>query len=285
MSMAPLRLLLFASCASILLAPDAAIAEGLLDEVRRAARTRDSSHDDDDDDGHQWNWDCEDDEEDDGWGELFYAPIRFTVSAPYWLPHFALEDNWSTWPEFPAGPYADGTPGYLVIDSQAEGPTAGWSLRETFLYGTDFGDLSWSGTRIVLDTASRFGFDTSWNRWVEQRPGRDDSLMTGDFNVVVRFAQSEQLQFHSGLGVNWLADHGSGEAGFNFTYGFDWLPQRPWVVSASLDAGTLGHASFYHGQFSVGAVWRRVELFTGYDATWIGGATLDGVIGGVRFWF
>jgi hypothetical protein len=271
----------FCAAIAILLAtiPSSVFAGGVLDEVREEVEDDDR----DDDSSSDWDSDC-DDPRSELMGILL-TPVRIAVTAPWWLPYTALEDNWDTWPEFPAGPYADSHQGYLLIESPYSTPTRAWSARVTALYGTDFGDLSWAGTRIVVDTASRFGVDSSWTQWIEQRPAGDDSLATGDFNFVLRFAQSEHVQFYSGLGANWMADDGHGDAGFNFTYGLDWFPKRPWVISASLDAGTLGGARLYHGQLGIGAAWRHVELFTGYDATFIGDATLDGLIAGIRLWF
>ncbi|MFV0444957.1 MAG: hypothetical protein ACK5Q5_15395 [Planctomycetaceae bacterium] len=80
--------------------------------------------------------------------------------------------------------------------------------------------------------------------------GRRDHLWTGDCNVVFRFgrfAQSERAEFHTGVGLNWLNDPAQTDAGFNFTYGADFFPQQLWIVSTTLDAGTLGSAGLVHG--------------------------------------
>jgi hypothetical protein len=48
--------------------------------------------------------------------------------------------------------------------------------------------------------------------------------------------------FRTGLGFNWLDDPIDTNFGFNFTYGADLFPRRPWVLSATIDWGTLGEA-------------------------------------------
>ncbi len=96
--------------------------------------------------------------------------------------------------------------GYLVINPADPINTDWWSVRFSSEYGTDFDSLSRIGTRLVFDTSTRFGFDTEWNQWIESIPGGDDSLATGDFNLVYRFAQNEQIQFYSGVGANWMTD-------------------------------------------------------------------------------
>ena len=57
-----------------------------------------------------------------------------------------------------------------------------------------------------------------------------------------RFAQSPRSQWRAGIGFNWLDDPIDTNFGFNFTYGFDLFPRRPWVLSTELDWGTLGEA-------------------------------------------
>ena len=207
------------------------------------------------------------------------------LGSPWWGPHVALVDNLDIRPDFPTAPYIDGVPGHLLIHSTNLTPVRGWGGRAAAHYGTDFGDLQWSTIRLQMDTAPRFGFDAEWTHWTESTRGRNDSLDTGEVNLLYRFAQSEQLEFHTGLGVNWLADGSDGEAGINFTYGMQAFPVRPWTLRAAIDAGTLGDAGLFHFRVGAGAVWNRCELFTGYDVYRIGDVTLDGLFAGAAFWF
>ena len=112
-----------------------------------------------------------------------------------------------------------------------------------------------------------------------------DALWTGDFNVTFRFAQSKHLQMRTGLGFNYLADEIGSDFGFNFTYGSDWFPSRPWVLSADIDWGTLGHANLFHARSTVGLQFHGMEIFTGYDYYEVGNTEIRGMIGGLRFWF
>lgn len=255
---------------------------GKLDDVRdeirngpddREPRQRSRSH----------THDCDDDPPG-FFSRLMGDTVVFTTSAPWWLPRSLLEDT-GEWSTFPPAPYAEDHPGYLVIDAVDPLGTDNWSVRLSTEYGTDFGDLSRIGAHLLVDTSSRFGVETEWNQWIEASPVGDDSLATGDFNLIYRFAQHERVQFRSGLGLNWLADAGRGDIGFNFTYGVDVFPAQPLTLSAVLDVGSLGDALYFHGRSTVGVVWGPAEIFTGYDYQRIGRVNLQGLVAGVQVWF
>ena len=218
-------------------------------------------------------------------GDLIGKTLFVAASSPWWVPHVAVDDEWSDWASFPAAPYDDGHDGYLVIDTLAPIEADGFAARLWTEYGTDFDDLSRIGTRLLVDTGPRFGLDTEWNQWFERTSMGDDTLATGDANLVYRFAQHERIQFRSGLGFNWLKDSQEAEFGFNFTYGVDLFPIEPLVVSGTLDLGQIGDASFVHVRSTAGLVWKRAELFTGYDYQRIGSVDLHGLVAGLQFWF
>jgi hypothetical protein len=163
--------------------------------------------------------------------------------------------------------------------------TRNWACRLRAEYTNDFDDVSCIGAHMLLSSASRFGLDTGFDYLQEDLPGgRRDYLTTGDFNVVYRFAQSEQVQFRAGLGFNWLDDEIDTNLGFNFTYGVDVFPCEPWVVSATLDLGTLGHTSLFHFRTTAGVVVHRVEVYTGFEYRDIGSTQINGLVGGIRLW-
>ena len=218
-------------------------------------------------------------------GDLIGKVLFVAVSSPWWVPHVAVDDDLSDWASFPSAPYDDGHDGYLVIDTLAPIEADGLAARIRTEYGTDFDDLSRIGTRLIVDTGSRFGIDTEWNQWFEETGGSRDTLATGDFNLVYRFAQHERIQFRSGLGFNWLADSGEGDFGFNFTYGVDVFPIEPVILSGTLDVGSLGDAAFVHVRSTAGVNWGPAELFAGYDYQRIGPVNLHGLVAGLQLWF
>jgi hypothetical protein len=73
--------------------------------------------------------------------------------------------------------------------------------------------------------------------------------------------------------------------GYNFTYSCDWFPHPPWVLSAELDWGEVGHAHLVHVRATIGCQFRGVEIYAGYDYFDLGPVPLSGMVGGLEFWF
>ncbi len=163
---------------------------------------------------------------------------------------------------------------------------SGYSLQARTEHAGDFDRISRIGTRILFDTKTRFGIDSEVNRWSESLgDGQDDDLWTGDANLVFRFAQSLRVQMRTGLGMNWLADETGSDLGFNFTYGGDFFPKKPWVISAEVDLGTLGDETLTHARLTTGWQWRGAEVFIGYDYYEVDQTELNGFLSGIRLWF
>jgi hypothetical protein len=82
-----------------------------------------------------------------------------------------------------------------------------------------------------------------------------------------------------------MTDAQGTDPGFNLTYGLDVYPSRPFVISASIDVGTLGRTFLFHGRVSVGLCLGPVELYGGYDVLHVDPVAFHGPIGGMRMWF
>lgn len=221
---------------------------------------------------------------DDGWCDSVSGTFLFTiVTTPWWVPPRMLDDNWSTLAHFPKYPYAGGHRGYLYSELDRDDRGDPWNVRLSTEYGTDFDDVGRLGVRLTADTLFRVGIDTEWNRWIDHGPDPDDPFSTGDFNLVCRFAQSETVQFHSGLGVNWLTDDAGSDFGPNLTYGIEYYPRDPLVFSASMDVGTIGHAGYAHFRTTAGITRKHGEAFVGYDLRRFNDIRVHGLIAGARF--
>lgn len=240
----------------------------------------------------------------------------YAAASPVWLPHFALHDSLDTPGYFPRFPY-DGGSGYMMIgdcpgDSRINGAEDGDSGSKTFAerlsdpiileswkgesrtfsgrwdaeYGDQLDRLHRISTHMLLERSSRFGYKLQWD-YIEQRlpGGRCDHLQTGDFDIVYRFAQSERAQFRTGIGFNWLEDSGPTNFGFNFTYGADFYPVRPFIISSVIDWGTLGYTELFRGRLTIGAIFSHYEVYTGYEYLDVGRTGMGTLIGGVRTWF
>lgn len=216
--------------------------------------------------------------------------ILFGVTSPWWAPMTILESEGQVLRGFPVAPYAEGSDGYLVFDTaETDDPASDispWGGRFSFDAASNFDGVTTVTGRLRLDTDSRFGLDTEWANLFERSGGGTDWLGRGDCNLVVRFAQSSRVQFHSGIGINWLADQHNADVGFNFTYGVDVFPVDPVVTSATLDLGKVGDARLIHFRGTVGAmVTPRLHLYTGYDLLDLEGASIHSFLTGIEFWF
>jgi hypothetical protein len=272
--------------AVLLWPPSTAAQDGQLQELRedigapRASKSREHRHHDHDDD----YYDGYDDDNDD-WALPGLELLGVVATAPVWAPRAILGDDNAIDGFFPRFPYEDDAPGYMMIDDWTSKPRR-WAGRVRSDYATDFDDLGRVGGNLLLSTTSRFGLDVEMNHFEERRLGRRyDDLWLGDANVVYRFAQSEWMLWRAGIGMNWLADPEDSDFGVNFTYGVDVFPLRPWVISSTLDWGTLGSAELFHFRATAGIVIGGIETCTGYEYYDVDRFHFSGLVAGVRIWF
>jgi hypothetical protein len=222
--------------------------------------------------------------DDGGWPleAIFVAGI--VAASPFYLPMTVMGDGLSTPGYFLSFPY-DGVSGYVTSDALMPG-TCFIGGRFDADYVANFDRLDNFGGHLLLETSPRFGLDARAN-YLEERlsGGGRDELWLGDCNLVYRFAQSDWGEFRTGLGLNWLDDATRADLGFNFIYAADFFPMKPWVVSATLDAGTLGRAALFRFRGTAGVMINRFELYTGYEYSDIERTHWNGLVGGVSVWF
>jgi hypothetical protein len=210
------------------------------------------------------------------------AAILVAAASPFFVPHFLVEQDNATDGTFLAYPYENNAPGWMRKDFE---PLDGkpWAVE----FGVDslatFEHAQGVTGHLLIDTQSRFGLDTS-TTWLEERLPRRryDHLVLGDCNLSFRFAQSPQIQFRAGLGLNWLTDATRTDLGFDFTYGVEVFPCKPWVMTATLDWGTLGRAELFRFRTTVGASIYGVEAYTGFEYLDIDRTQLPGLLAGVQ---
>lgn len=233
-------------------------------------------------DGHS----CCDVDEGCGWGEVLGPVIVWGVTSPFWAPVAALGDTYTHSASFLRYPYRDDLAGYLMIPRIDDQPKREWAGQLSGDFGSDLDQLTRIHVRGLLETGpTRLGVDAQASYLNEVLGLNTDCLWYGDFNLVFRFAQSENMAMRAGVGVNWLADRRDDDYGINVTYGGDWFPANPLVVSSHLDFGSVGHATLFHAQATVGVVWHGLETYLGYDHLSINSVGVDLLIGGIRVWF
>lgn len=225
---------------------------------------------------------CEDDD-DLGFEAFLAGAVLVGVASPFWAPPAVLGDDVSQAGYFPKHPY-ENAEGSLLLDKSPRGAHDSLIVLQG-QYGDDFDDIFHANGRILMENSSRFGIDAEFNYRNEEIPTGHDELWTGDVNVTYRFAQSENWQFRAGLGANWLTCNRDSDSGINFTYGADWFPSDPWVVSGVLDWGRVGDAGLFHGRTTIGVSHNGWGVFTGYDFFEIGHQEMHAWINGIELRF
>ena len=285
----------------VVLGPAAAtFGQGKLQQVREAV---DSPGKPWDDSPSNPNTDASTPEADDSWkprlfGESAWPIIGYTLISPWGIPHTIFDAGLPVTGRFPRHPFASPDARYMAIDrsTPVDDPNPSpfdlrtdlrdWTIRTSAEVGSDFGGLNRVGLRGVFDTTSRFGVKADWDYFSERLPcGCRDDLWIGDITATFRFVQTESLMMHTGLGLRLGIDVDRTDAGFNFLYSVDLFPAKPLHASASFEAGTLGNASVVRGHFALGASWRKIEIFGGYDIICIGTVNLQGPMIGLRLWY
>ncbi|NQV28290.1 MAG: hypothetical protein HQ518_28390 [Rhodopirellula sp.] len=220
-----------------------------------------------------------DDDVDSFFGKAFLAGI----TSPFWVPRAALNDDLSQAGYFPEHPY-ENADGSLLLDKNPRGAHDSLIVLQG-QYGSDFDSISHANGRVLMENSSRFGIDSEFFYRNEAVPTGHAELWTGDANLTYRFAQNENWQFRAGLGANWLTYKGKSDSGINFTYGTDWFPSDPWVVSGVLDWGRVGDAGLFHGRTTIGVSRNGWGVFTGYDFFEIGHQEMHAWVNGIELRF
>jgi hypothetical protein len=141
--------------------------------------------------------------------------------------------------------------------------------------------------RLLLPSRVELSARTDWLHDVESDTA-DRALMT-TAHFVYRFAQSKHADFRTGLGPRRFRLE-DGRWGFDVLYAIDVYGRRPFVFRVELHTGALGDSWVAQARSTLGGMLGRVELYAGYDHTYLSdgrgsGARLGGPVAGARAWF
>lgn len=217
-------------------------------------------------------------------GKLVLIAGTAAVSAPFILPRAVLNDQGqqAVYPDYPYD--HDGKIAAVCYDETIPGTHHSLIVVQA-AYGSNLDDVNQFQGRVFGDLDLRLGFDTETSYFTENVPTGTDEFWRGDANLTWRFAQNEHWQFRAGIGVNWMHDRRGAEAGINGTYNIEWFPKDPWVLSSSLDAGSLGSSGLLHTRNTVGLTHNGWGIFTGHDYLKLDSTSLHSWISGVEYRF
>ena len=216
---------------------------------------------------------------------LFTRLFLVGATSPWWIPYLSVEHDNHPQAEFLSEVYSSHTPGRLTFEFIPDAPAKDWEIRLLADYGTDFSGLERTGGQFQYDTRSRWGLETSWNRFTEDLGSTTDALWLGDANLTYRFAQNEAIQFYTGAGLNWLHRNEQADFGFNFLYGAELYPVKPWIFRGVLDLGRIGSTSRIHFRGDVGLAWTNMEFLIGYDLERLSNINLQTFSAGLQIRF
>jgi hypothetical protein len=161
-----------------------------------------------------------------------------------------------------------------------------WGIRLTAVGGTDFDDIAFGSFGLLLQNPSGLGVDTSVKMIRESGMDFRDHLYIGDVNVVYEPIATQNFRVRVGVGINWLGDSYSGDAGFNMTSGFDLRLTDQILATGEVDFGSIGDADITHARLGLGRlVSQNTEWVVGYDHLNIGGVTIGSAFTGLQFRF
>ncbi|MCO6046116.1 hypothetical protein NG895_19625 [Aeoliella sp. ICT_H6.2] len=186
--------------------------------------------------------------------------------------------------QFAPYPYALGADGFMLTTTPGCGH--GWSGRIQVEGGSDFDAIDRTGLSFLIEGQGGLGIDFDWDSYSEDLPGGgQDEVHVGEFDVLYRFAETDQTLLRAGLGAAWFGDRYDTDFGINFTLKADFAPCDPVVLSGEIDLGTLGDAEHLHLSGTAGVMLNRCEIYGGYDYRRIGEVEIQGPMVGLRFWF
>jgi hypothetical protein len=139
------------------------------------------------------------------------------------------------------------------------------------------------GARLM--TPLPLELDVNFHALAEPLPDNTvDRSTFGNAHLGFRFAQSERVQFRTGLGHQQFADRQGIEPGIDFFYGFEAELGAHLILAVGGNLGSAGHAFVGQARATLGVMLGRVEMYAGYDHVSIGGVLLGGPTAGLRAW-
>lgn len=229
------------------------------------------------------------------------------ITSPWWGPHQALEADQPIGTaraiRFADYPYAEGAKGLILRppkivygwDGTAHSETGdrvvprsvqSWSGQLGAETGVGVNDgIMRFGLRARLQLPMRIQFDSDWSLLREHDREGVDVVLMGREHLSIRFAESSQIHFYSGLGPQHFCDSRGCVHGVDVTWGLEAFPVRPMLFALEGSLGNLDQAFAPGIRTRVGCLFGPVEASLGWHQRWIDGIPLGGPFAGIAGWF
>ncbi|MBL4685043.1 MAG: hypothetical protein JKY37_10670 [Nannocystaceae bacterium] len=199
--------------------------------------------------------------------------------------------QWPTVGRYNRTPYHNGADGLVQRVPQKEKDERGrmWSTQLNIETGY-LGKNVWK-TGFGLDFDYwRLGIGSDLDWLVEGR--FRDAMYLGSTNARITVIMRPRMRVRVGGGAQYMIDgrtpgqgHREYATGPNITADIEIFPVQPFTVSARVDYGTLYKAPSALAQVTVGAVFRGVQVYAGYEYRRVGDVAMQGPLAGIRVWF
>ena len=229
------------------------------------------------------------------------------VTSPWWGPNRTLEKGQPVGTaratRFADYPYADGAKGNLLRPQRLVYGWDGITRNRTgdavtprlvqstsFRLGVETGfglhdGINRLGFHARLQLPLRLQFDTDWSRLRERDQEGVDVAWIGREHVSVRFAETNTIQFYTGLGVQHFCDATDCVHGIDTTWGFEAFPGKPVTLAFEGSIGNLDQTFAPGLRTKLGYLVGPIEASLGWHQRWVGGVPLGGPFIGLSAWF
>jgi len=212
---------------------------------------------------------------------ILYELIR----APFWIPLVIVGDSYMhpiLWAPYP---YANRYRGFASHEEKEGFRDFHLRLSTEGSWRND--NLMHAGFNMAFAASSRFELIADYKLYVDGFGAKAEKLNAANLDLNFLFAVGPHGQFRIGLGYIGLYEKATRTSGFHFTYGFDLFIHRPIVLSVLTSMGAYLNADLHSTKVraTLGALYRNMEFFVGYDGHRIGAKSISGPVAGLRLYF
>jgi hypothetical protein len=113
---------------------------------------------------------------------------------------------------------------------------------------------------------------------------RVETAWLGDVGGSLASPTADGVHFHYGGGALYWNNEGQGATGGYGSYGIDFFPLDPIIISTVAKVGGLGGQWYFDIRGTAGVSLGQIEAYVGYSHLRVGGVSLGGPLMGIRMW-
>lgn len=111
-----------------------------------------------------------------------------------------------------------------------------------------------------------------------------ETAWLGDVGASLASPTADGVHFHYGGGVLYWNNGGQAATGGYGSYGIDFFPTSPVIISTVAKVGGLGGEWYFDLRGTAGVSLGQIEAYVGYSHLRVGGVSLGGPLMGIRMW-